>query len=153
MFCFVLTAAMLALQVESALLEHGGVAEAAVVGFPHDVKGQGACLKSHRQTHTHAHTHRHTHKKYKQRNGKQSKKKEKGDNVSWLKPKQQTNSGLRNEMMGKNKKRSPTFSLRPRSSTSLSMPLLSLPLLSLSLLSLPLSLLRRSSETESGTSG
>ena len=61
MFCFVLTAAMLALQVESALLEHGGVAEAAVVGFPHDVKGQGACLKSHRQTHTHAHTHRHTH--------------------------------------------------------------------------------------------
>merc|ERR1719281_106528 len=28
-------------EVESALLEHGGVAEAAVVGFPHDVKGQG----------------------------------------------------------------------------------------------------------------
>ncbi|EGD78858.1 acetyl-CoA synthetase [Salpingoeca rosetta] len=28
-------------EIESALLEHGGVAEAAVVGYPHDVKGQG----------------------------------------------------------------------------------------------------------------
>lgn len=32
-------------EVESALVGHGGVAEAAVVGFPHDVKGQGiACF-------------------------------------------------------------------------------------------------------------
>jgi acetyl-CoA synthetase len=28
-------------EVESALVEHSGVAEAAVVGFPHDIKGQG----------------------------------------------------------------------------------------------------------------
>lgn len=28
-------------EVESAMLEHGQVAEAAVVGFPHDVKGEG----------------------------------------------------------------------------------------------------------------
>lgn len=28
-------------EVESALLEHAGVAEAAVVGYPHDIKGQG----------------------------------------------------------------------------------------------------------------
>eukprot|EP00043_Microstomoeca_roanoka_P015135 m.151062 g.151062 ORF g.151062 m.151062 type:complete len:752 (-) comp16191_c0_seq3:108-2363(-) len=28
-------------EIESALLEHGGVAEAAVVGFPHELKGQG----------------------------------------------------------------------------------------------------------------
>jgi acetyl-CoA synthetase len=28
-------------QVESALLEHSGVAEAAVVGYPHEIKGEG----------------------------------------------------------------------------------------------------------------
>jgi acetyl-CoA synthetase len=30
-------------EIESALVAHGKVAEAAVVGFPHDVKGQGMC--------------------------------------------------------------------------------------------------------------
>ena len=31
-------------EVESALVAHNDVAEAAVVGYPHDIKGQGICI-------------------------------------------------------------------------------------------------------------
>jgi acetyl-CoA synthetase len=31
-------------EVESALVAHPAIAQAAVVGFPHDIKGQGLCL-------------------------------------------------------------------------------------------------------------
>ena len=30
-------------EIESALVAHHSVAEAAVIGFPHDIKGQGIC--------------------------------------------------------------------------------------------------------------
>jgi acetyl-CoA synthetase len=34
---------LITMEVESALVSHKAVAEAAVVGFPHDVKGEGIC--------------------------------------------------------------------------------------------------------------